>query len=208
MTFSPDDSPDARPAAAAGSGADPLAPLLARVARGDRAAFSDLYGRTSAKLFGVILGICRDRSVAEDVLQNAFLRIWRHAESFDATRARPVTWLAAVARNAALDELRTSGRTGLRGALTGSAAGDGDPDGEDILDRLADETRAPPPWELAALRACLDRLEAQQRSCVLHAYFEGYSREDLSERFDRPVGTIKTWLHRGLIALRACLGDR
>ncbi|WP_306030628.1 sigma-70 family RNA polymerase sigma factor [Stappia sp. MMSF_3263] len=210
MTLSPGDNPDKPRSATGASAGDDLAVLLARVAAGERAAFETLYARTSAKLFGVIVSICRDRSISEDVLQNAYVRIWRYADSFDEARARPISWLAAVARNAAIDELRTSARTGLPGALTTTGAsgdGQGAEDG-DILERLADQTEHPAPWDLGALRACLDLLETDQRRCVLYAYYEGYSREDLSERFDRPVGTIKTWLHRGLIALKACLGDR
>ncbi|SDU01654.1 sigma-70 family RNA polymerase sigma factor [Stappia sp. ES.058] len=177
-----------------------LAGLLDAVSVGDRMAFRDLYARTSAKLFGVVLGICKDRTLAEDVMQEAYLRVWRFADGFDVTRASPVTWLATVARNAAIDAVRARGRAG---AMFDSAR---DGDDEDPMMRVADPTEHPAPWDLEALKACLASLETDHRRCVLLAYYEGYSREDLSERFDRPVGTIKTWLFRGLSALKACLG--
>jgi RNA polymerase sigma-70 factor (ECF subfamily) len=182
------------------SSASDLAGLLDAVAVGDRMAFRDLYGRTSAKLFGAVLGICKDRSLAEDVMQEAYLRVWRYADGFDPTRAAPVTWLVTIARNAAIDAVRARGRA--------SALFDGarDEDDEDPVMRVADPTEHPAPWELEALKACLASLESDHRHCVLLAYYEGYSREDLSERFDRPVGTIKTWLFRGLAALKTCLG--
>ncbi|WP_051242711.1 sigma-70 family RNA polymerase sigma factor [Stappia stellulata] len=177
-----------------------LAGLLDAVSVGDRMAFRDLYGRTSTKLFGVVLGICKDRTLSEDVMQEAYLRVWRYADGFDASRASPVTWLATIARNAAIDAVRARGRT--------SPVFDGarDENEEDPMMRVADPTEHPAPWDLEALRTCLAGLEAEHRRCVLLAYYEGYSREDLSERFDRPVGTIKTWLYRGLSALKACLG--
>jgi RNA polymerase sigma-70 factor (ECF subfamily) len=174
-----------------------LEDLLARVARADRIAFAELYQRTSAKLMGVALGILKDRTSAEDVLQAAYVRVWKYADAYDPTAARPITWLSTIVRNAAIDEVRRSGA----GRAVLWREDEGDP-----LDLVMDPTVAPAPWDLEALRSCLRGLDPVHRQCILLAYYEGYSREDLSERFDRPIGTIKTWLHRGLNALKQCLG--
>ena len=174
-----------------------LEALIGRVARGDRAAFERLYAATSAKLFGIVLRICRDRAIAEDVLQEAYVRIWRNAPRYEAASGRPVTWMAAIARNAAIDAVRQR-RTWEARLVDG--------DGAEALAAVVDETAlAVDPGERQALGECLQRLEDIQRQCVLLAYHEGWSREDLAERFERPVGTIKTWLHRALARLRDCL---
>lgn len=173
--------------------------LLNRVAQGDRPAFGRLYAATSAKLFGIVLRICRDRAIAEDVLQDAFVRVWKNAARYEAASGRPVTWMAAIARNAAIDAVRQ--RRVQQSRLT-----DGEDD--DVLANLPDESAdALHPTDREALRFCLGRLEAEQRECVLLAYQDGYSREELAERFGRPVGTIKTWLHRALARLKECLDN-
>lgn len=167
--------------------------LLAAVAERDKAAFRLLYQRTSAKLYGIVLRILPDRAQAEDAMQDVYVRIWRNAGGYDAARGRPITWLAAIARNMAIDVRR---REGARGA------------GREVeidLDLLGGREDAPSSERLAALSACLSRLEPDQRKLILAAYLQGESREELAERLDRPVGTIKSWLHRGLAVLRTCL---
>ncbi|BBE74118.1 sigma-70 family RNA polymerase sigma factor [Oharaeibacter diazotrophicus] len=174
-----------------------LEALIRRVAAGDRAAFERLYAAASAKLFGIVLRISRDRASAEDVLQETFVRIWRYAPRYEAASGRPITWMASIARNAAIDAVRR------RRALDARISPDGD---EDALAAVPDETAlAVDPGDREALRTCLGRLEAEQRDCVLLAYRDGLSREELAERFGRPVGTIKTWLHRALARLKDCL---
>lgn len=170
--------------------------LIDAVARGDEQALKALYDLTAPKLLGVVLRIQRDRSAAEDVLQDVYLRVWQSAGTFDAKAGRPLTWLCAIARNRAIDVVRRKGE--VQGPVT--------EDGEDWLERLAD----PHDSEGAllgrdALLACLGRLDAPQRDCIVLAYCEGYSREELAARYERPVNTIKTWLHRGLSTLRGCL---
>lgn len=183
-------------ASASGSPAPPLGQLLADAARGDRRAFQRLYQATSAKLFGVILRICKDRQMSEDVLQETFLKIWRRAETYDRALGEPVAWMSVIARRTSIDALRQ--RSEPR-AVT--ATEDFDP-----LDLVADPaSEGPDGADLAALRKCLGNLEEEQRRCVLLAYYEGFSREELGEKFGRPVGTIKTWLFRGLALLRDCL---
>jgi RNA polymerase sigma-70 factor (ECF subfamily) len=169
-----------------------LEDLLDRTARGDRKAFAALYTAASAKLCGVILRIVRDRTVADDVLQEAFVRIWQRADQYDAGIARAMTWMASVARNAAIDEIRRRRPAAANVEI------------EEVADLFAYDP-ATATDELRALAECLGRLEPKQRDCVLLAYHEGYSREELSARFDSPVGTIKVWLHRATAALRTCL---
>jgi len=185
----------------AGGPADPeeLGALLVEVGRGDRAAFKALYDATAPKLFGLILRIVRDRAVAEEVLQDAFLRIWGNASTYSPGAGRPVTWLASIARHRAIDVVRRR---------TEVLLADGE-DGEDWLARIMDPRNAEA--DLAdrdALRSCLGRIEEEHARCLLLAYHEGYSREELATRFGRPVNTIKTWLHRSLAALRQCLDER
>lgn len=177
---------------------DDLADLLARVARQDKAAFGDLYKATSAKLYGVILRISRRPAVAQELLQEVYIRIWQRAGDFDRRRASPITWLATIARNRALDEVR------LKAAVSVE-------DAPEALD-VPDPGRSPAEWaeladETRRLEDCLAGLETDKRDIIRLAYAAGLSREELSERYGRPVATIKTWLHRGLKQLKDCLGS-
>lgn len=170
--------------------------LLAGVAQGDEAAFAELYQATSAKLFGVALRILRSREAAEDVVQDAYFKVWERARDFDPKIAAPVTWLAAIVRNRALDELR---RRASRPASDVSELDELASDNEhpvEIIGRREDVDR---------LVRCLEGLEPDKRQMVRLAYLEGMSREALAKRFDRPEGTIKTWLYRSLALLKGCL---
>jgi RNA polymerase sigma-70 factor, ECF subfamily len=175
-----------------------LSDLLRRAGAGDRAAFAELYAATSAKLYGVVLRISKRRDIADEVLQEAFVRIWSHAASFDPLRASPITWMVAIARNRALDEVRKVMPASL----------DDLPDGGNIVDpqMLASE-RLEMTEELDRLRDCLDALEPQRRDIVKLAYLEGRSRDELGRMFGHPTATIKTWLHRSLKQLNDCLGS-
>ena len=166
--------------------------LLAAVAEQDRDAFAELYRRTSAKLYSVMLRILGEPSATDDAVHDVYVRVWRNAGAYDASRGRPITWLATMARNLAIDLRR---REGARGA--GRFA---DVELDDIVDREGASGE-----QLAALRICLGRLDPEQRQLVIAAYLNGDSREELAERAARPIGTIKSWLHRSLAALKACL---
>lgn len=174
------------------SGPD-LATLLEATASGDRAAFRALYGATAGKLFGIVLRIVGNRAIAEEVLQETYVKIWQNAGRYSADAARPVTWLAAIARNGAIDRIRADKGERMRAD-----------EEEDVLARLAAPLEADPAAR-ESLRVCLLALEEDARICVTLAYCWGYSREELAERFGRPVGTIKTLLHRTIKSLRACL---
>lgn len=171
---------------------------MTQVAAGDRAAFSILYERTAAKLFSSIRRILASEAAAEDAVQDAYVRIWRRAGDFDASIASPIAWMTTIARHAAIDVVR-------RGAERISAAGD-EIDAE-LADRLADPAGSGERMVAGQrLANCLDKLDVDRRGMVLLAYCQGWSREELAKRFDRPVATVKTILRRSLIALKDCLG--
>jgi len=170
-----------------------LPDLLAAIADGDRVAFTRFYERTSAKLFGVVLRILPERSVAEDAMQDAYAKIWRNAAGYDARRGSPITWAATIARNVAIDLRR---REHPRGRIR---------DEDFDFDAMSDPAGGVSAEDMAALRACLDRLDPEQRALILAAYLNGESREELAERLGHPTGTIKSWLHRGLARLKGCL---
>lgn len=177
---------------------DALQELLAEVGRGDAAALGRLYDLTSAKLFGVILRIQRDRSLAEDVLHDVYLRIWQGAGGYSPEIGAPLPWLCTIARNRAIDGVRRMGKVEVQGPVRD--------DGDDWVARLMDPHDAAAAFlDRDALVTCLERLEPTHRDCVLLAYYEGRSREELAQRYDRPVNSIKTWLHRALAALKTCL---
>jgi len=170
-----------------------LQELLQAAAGGNHAAFRALYEATAPKLFGIILRITQNRPMAEEVLQETFVKIWQNAERFSPEAGQPMAWLSAIARNRAIDRIRSEKIE--RNRVSGS---------DDVLERLA----APSSGDALtreALRACLSQLDAEARNCVVLAYCSGFSREELAERFKRPVGTIKTLLFRSVRQLKACL---
>ena len=164
----------------------------------DRSAFRTLYRLTSAKLFGVCLRICGDRQAAEDVLSEVYLTIWKRAGAFEPGRASPISWLATIARNRAIDWRRASGRAPPARV-------------EEIAD-LADERASAEETMLvderaAQLHRCLDQLNQHQRDAIRTAFFDGLTYAELAERNSVPLGTMKSWVRRGLMRLKDCLGD-
>ena len=174
-----------------------LVALLERVARGERAAMRGVYDRTSAKLFGIALRICGEREAAEDVLQDIYLKIWRRAGRFDASRASPITWLATIARNTAIDWGRAHNRPVMVGDDALATVAD-ERVGADVMVEDA-ETRA-------RIFTCIDALEERRATAIRAAFFDGLSYPQLADRMAVPLGTMKSWIRRGLIELRACLG--
>jgi RNA polymerase sigma-70 factor, ECF subfamily len=175
-----------------------LASLLRRVAARDDAAFATLYRRTSAKLYGVVARILRPGDASVEALQEAYVRIWEKAGDFDPARGSPLAWMTTIARNRALDEVRRVRPQSLEDMPEGF-----EPSAEPI-DPLASRDRSE---RMTALLRCLDALDGEKRAIVLLAYYYGASREALAKRFNRPVPTIKTWLHRSLAQLRDCLAS-
>ncbi len=174
-----------------------LRQLLAQVAEADRAAFGRLYDLVSGRLFGVIGRILPRAELAEDALQETFVRIWQRAKSYDETIASPMAWMATIARNQAIDLRRRSAEK------LSAASSEID---ESIADSAPDpEALAGQAGELRQLKDCLQRLPDERQQMVLLAYRQGFTREELAERFKRPVTTVKTLLRRSLIALKECL---
>ena len=179
---------------------DVLAALLSRVAARDHQAFSELYEKVGAKLFGVIVRIVGQGAVAEDVLQECFVTIWEKAQMFDRDIASPIAWMAVIARNKAIDYRRLKAE---------KVSADGVPLDETLRSMLLDpEQEALRGDDLKALSICLDQLVPEHREMILLAYIEGWSRKELGEKFKHPVATIKTNLRRGLAALKGCLDGR
>lgn len=178
------------------STAQNIAALLALVAGKDAAAFGQVYDATSAKLYGIILRILKRRDLADEVLQEVYVKIWERAADFDPSRSSPITWMATIARNRALDEIRRRVPISIEDAPEALNVASNDTPPLHALELSQDVKR---------LNACLDRLEPQRKQLVIEAYLQGATREELSQRFGHPVATIKTWLHRSLAQLKACL---
>jgi len=174
---------------------DDVEKMIAQIGLGDRAAFSSLYDATSAKLFGVCLRILNDRAEAEDVLQDAFVRIWQKAGTYAANGYSPMTWLITLTRNLAIDKLRTR------------KAGSVDIDEVHDLadDGATPEAAAVASSERAKIDGCLDELDADRAGAVRGAYLEGHSYAELAAQYDVPLNTMRTWLRRSLGKLKDCL---
>jgi len=170
---------------------------LARVSSGDRAALQAVYRLTSAKLFGVCLRILGERSEAEDVLQEVYVTVWRKAGGFDASRASPLTWLIAIARNRAIDRLRATKQSRRMEPIDAAAEV---ADSAAIADSALESTQ-----DRARLHGCLDALASHERAALRGAYFDGNTYEDLAARMSVPLGTMKSWIRRAMIKLKSCL---
>lgn len=173
-----------------------LAQLLARTALRDRAAFRQLYEETRSKLFAVSLRIVRERSLAEEVLQDSFVNIWNHAADYARAKSAPTTWMTAIVRNRSLDVVRRTRE---------------EPDVDDALaTNLADESASPSRdaetrAQAHAISDCLEELDAEQRQSIALAFFHGLSHSELASHLRRPLGTVKTHIRRGLLKLKDCL---
>jgi RNA polymerase sigma-70 factor (ECF subfamily) len=174
-----------------------LQQLLASCTIRDRRAFAQLYGLTSAKLYGVILRILNREEWAQDCLQEAYIKIWNRAESYRADLASPMTWMATIARNQALDQLRKR-RHEVRMSETECFP-------EEVDQELLPQDRLQQSDEGRRLNRCLAELKSEQRQIIALAYFRGLSHEELAARTKIPMGTVKTWIRRGLAQLKRCL---
>jgi RNA polymerase sigma factor (sigma-70 family) len=175
-----------------------LTEALARVAAGDRAALRAVYDLTAAKLFGVCLRISGDRESAEDILQDVYIKVWNRAGRFDAERASPITWLCAIARNTAIDARRSAGRAVMVSEDHAAEVVDDAPTAPEAIE--ADQERA-------QILQCLGKLEARQGAAIRSAFYDGLTYAELAERMAVPLGTMKSWVRRGLMQLKACLRD-
>ena len=174
-----------------------IAAALGRIPDGDRAALQTVYRLTSAKLFGVCLRILGERGEAEDVLQGVYVTVWRKAADFDASRASPMTWLIAIARNRAIDRLRSTRQSRNMDPIDAAT---------EIADATAGADSAiESVQEHARLHGCLDGLASHERAALRGAFFDGNTYEDLAARMKVPLGTMKSWIRRAMIKLKACL---
>ncbi len=189
------DRPVIRPAADPAARAR-LVEALVATGQEDRAAFRTLYKLTSSKLFGVILRICNNRQAAEEVLSDVYLTIWRRAGAFEPGRASPISWLATIARNRAIDWRRATGRALYTPLDEVPELVDDQPSAIDTM--LVDESER-------ALHLCVDQLDERQRAAIRSAFFDGLTYAEIAERQAVPLGTMKSWVRRGLIRLKDCL---
>ncbi len=174
-----------------------LTAALEEVARGDQAALRLVYDLTSAKLFGVCLRICQDRDIAADIVQETYLKVWQRAGRFDAQKASPITWLCAIARNGAIDWCRAN-RTSL---LTLDAAAEIADDGLPAPEMIEAAQ------EQARIAHCLEALGGEPERVIRSAFFDGFTYSQLADRMKVPLGTMKSWIRRGLAQLKECLAD-
>ncbi|MDG5487209.1 sigma-70 family RNA polymerase sigma factor [Sphingomonas sp. FW199] len=175
-----------------------LAMALSRVGAGDRAALREVYDRTVSKLFGICLRICGEREAAEDVVQDVFVKVWHSAGRFDPSRASPITWLATIARNTAIDRVRSTRTRVLLPETAAANIADAAPLAPDRIVEAQMSSR---------IHACLDELDERSRDLIRTAYFDGVTYAALAERTDTPLGTVKSLVRRGLMRLRGCVGD-
>ena len=169
---------------------------MARVASGDRGALEAIYRATSAKLFGVVLRILKDRSEAEDVLHEVYVSLWRRARSYDEAHGRAAAWLTTVARNRAIDRLRSRAASRVVAGADGMDVTDESPSAFAEVAASQERTR---------LQGCLEQLDSRSAQAIRTAFFEGITYEELAARWDVPLGTMKSWIRRGLMRLRGCL---
>jgi RNA polymerase sigma-70 factor (ECF subfamily) len=179
-----------------------LKALLAGCARRDRAAFASLYQATSPKLFGVAVRMLRREDWAEEVLQDCYVSIWNNAAGYSAALSAPMTWMTSIVRNRCLDWLR---RPVVEVVLQTD-----DEDGDDPLARMASEDPGPmeqlaAAGDARALADCMGRLDPKMRQAIALAFYEGLTHTELAAHMRQPLGTVKTWVRRGLERLKGCL---
>ena len=178
-----------------------LAELLARTALADQMAFGELYRATSSQLYGVAVRILREAGTAEEVLQEAYVAVWHHAGSYAPAKSQPLTWLTAIVRNRCLDSLRRRELDTVPMAADDDQHADLDPPGDartpaELLIEAADAQ---------AVRACVESLEGGSRQAIALAFFQGLTHAELAAHLHQPLGTVKSWVRRGLERLRQCL---
>lgn len=176
-----------------------LSQLLAATAAGDQRAFRELYESSSSHLFGLLIRMLKRRDWAEEALQDCYLKVWQKAETYAPEKGAPMTWLMTVARYRALDLLRMK-----------RPEVEMPEEGEEQPLSMADESQSPEDRAvegegIGRLENCMQGLQEEQRQSVLLAYYEGYTHQELAARMNAPLGTVKSWVRRGLSRLRECL---
>lgn len=180
-----------------------LADLLARTALADEAAFAELYRVTSGQLYAIAVRIVRDQAAAEEILQDVYVSVWHHAGTYAASKSQPLTWLTSIVRNRCLDQLRK------REVDTVSMTREDEDEGDADMDFPAE---GPTPMDMLlsgadrrSVRDCVDGLEGGQKQAIALAFYQGLTHAELAAQLKQPLGTIKSWVRRGLERLRQCL---
>ncbi|PDT01172.1 RNA polymerase subunit sigma [Rhizobium chutanense] len=174
---------------------DEIADLIGRVALGDRTAFTALYNQTGPKLFAICLRILKDRTEAEETLQEVYIGIWQRARTFQAAAGSSSAWLSAIARNRSIDALRAR-----------KPVADEIDSAYDLADAAPDpEMQTMTKDEGRRIDTCMEELEADRAVAVKRAYVEGLSYQELADQFGVPLNTMRTWLRRSLLKLRECM---
>ena len=174
-----------------------LEDLLRRCAARDAAALRELYGHTSSQLMAVLMRILHARAAAEDALQDVFIRIWQPAGQYDEFKGRAISWRGSIARNRAIDLVRAARPMVLLEAAELAGA--------EQMQVEGPANSAEFSATQAALKRCLALLAQAQRQCVQLAYEQGLTQEQIALTSNQPLGTVKTWIRRGLQSLRACM---
>ena len=172
-----------------------LVRLMSRVSLGDRSAFERLYEETSPNIMGLLHSMLPQRDLAEDVLQDTFVKVWHRAADYHPERGQVSTWIASIARYGAIDAIRAN--SVRRGSDDGLEALPDDASG--ALDRIAEDQ------DEQRLYYCLDTLSSDQKQSITLAFFRGYTHDELASQLSTPLGTVKAWVRRGLKKLRECL---
>lgn len=169
---------------------DELLSLMCATAQGDKIAFSNLYQKTSGKLFAISLNMLTNRAHAEEALQEAFIKIWHNASEYNASKGTVISWMISIVRYRSLDSLR------YHKVRKEQSIGDDDYDSESIEIDYDEETK---------LVNCIEQLEPKQKQAIHLAYYKGLSHSELVNHIQTPLGTVKSWIRRGLVQLQRCL---
>lgn len=172
--------------------------LLIRCSRKDQEAFQQLYQQTSAKMYAVCLRILQQEALAEDVLQEAYVKIWHSADQYTKAKGKALTWISTVVRNKALDKLRHLKTRPQEVEVTYEGV-------EFATTELAPEQLTGFGQDAEKLQKCLQQLKPEQQKSILMSYYYGYTHDEMSQAMGKPLGTIKAWVRRGLEKLRSCL---
>lgn len=167
-----------------------LLALLSATAQGDKQAFANLYQKTSSKLFAISLNMLTNRAHAEEALQDAFVKIWHNASEYNATKGTVISWMISIVRYRSLDSLRYN-KVRKEQSLQDSQH-------EESVIEINYE-------EQTKLVNCIEQLESQQKQAIHLAYYKGLSHSELVDHIDTPLGTVKSWIRRGLVQLQRCL---
>jgi RNA polymerase sigma-70 factor (ECF subfamily) len=175
---------------------DELMGLLLAVARKDRQAFQRLYEQISGRMYGLCLKLAKQQDLAEEAVQDAFVQIWHRASEYHNDRGAPLSWMMTIARYRTLDLMRSR-----KARAT---------DGDEHLDKTEDHREGPLDNSLRsasakALTGCIEELSDVQRDSILLSYYRGFTHDELAVALSSPVGTVKSWVRRGLMALKRCL---